>query len=185
VTRQAIGSHQSARMLEERWLTPPYIIDALGPFDLDPCAAPDPRPWPTAARHITRPDDGLAAGWQGRVFLNPPYGPKVSQWLGRLAAHPGGGTAFVFARTETSWFTDHVWGRATALLFLAGRIHFHHPDGTRARANAGAPSVLVAYSSYDAERLETSGLYGTYFRNWIRLGVPSADGQLSLLEAGA
>jgi hypothetical protein len=73
MTRQAIGSHQSARMLEERWLTPPGIIGALGPFGLDPCAAPEPRPWPTAARHITRPDDGLAADWgQDRVFLNPP-----------------------------------------------------------------------------------------------------------------
>lgn len=61
MSKQAIGSHHSARILEERWLTPPSILTALDPFDLDPCAAPEPRPWPTADRHITRSEDGLTA----------------------------------------------------------------------------------------------------------------------------
>ena len=86
MSAQAIGSHQSARMLTDTWLTPPEILEALGSFDLDPCAAPDPRPWPTAAWHIARPADGLAATWAGRVWLNPPYGPATGRWLGRLAA---------------------------------------------------------------------------------------------------
>lgn len=34
------------------WLTPRNIVDALGPFDLDPCA-PIVRPWPTAVQHYT------------------------------------------------------------------------------------------------------------------------------------
>ena len=29
------------------WLTPPYVLDALGEFDLDPCS-PVVRPWDTA-----------------------------------------------------------------------------------------------------------------------------------------
>lgn len=29
---------------KEEWLTPPYILEALGGFDLDPCA-PEFRPW--------------------------------------------------------------------------------------------------------------------------------------------
>lgn len=33
-----MGGHQSAKMKNDEWLTPKYIIDALGPFDLDPCA---------------------------------------------------------------------------------------------------------------------------------------------------
>jgi len=48
VRRPGIGSHQSAAMMKDEWLTPPDIIKALGPFDLDPCA-PIVRPWPTAA----------------------------------------------------------------------------------------------------------------------------------------
>jgi hypothetical protein len=72
------------------WLTPPYILDALGPFDLDPCS-PVGRPWDTAAKHYTIEDDGLAQEWAGRVWLNPPYGPKMGLWLDRLAKHSGGG----------------------------------------------------------------------------------------------
>lgn len=53
------------------WLTPRHIIEALGPFDLDPCAAPSPRPWPTAAVHydITQGEDGLMLPWGGGQSL--------------------------------------------------------------------------------------------------------------------
>ena len=46
----------------DEWLTPPAIIAALGPFDLDPCS-PIHRPWDTAKRHFTRLDDGLSMPW--------------------------------------------------------------------------------------------------------------------------
>lgn len=160
---RAMGGHQSARMISDTWLTPPEIIETLGPFDLDPCAAPEPRPWPTAARHITRPDNGLTALWSGRVWLNPPYSREAAAWIGRLARH-GHGTALVFARTETTWFVEHVWQQATAALFLHGRIHFYRPDGSRAPDNSGAPSVLVAYGEHDAGRLQDCGLAGTFVR---------------------
>jgi hypothetical protein len=57
------------------WLTPREIVTPLGPFELDPCAAPSPRPWPTAVRHIELPECGLTAKWEGRVWLNPPLWP--------------------------------------------------------------------------------------------------------------
>lgn len=155
-----IGSHQSARMLNDEWLTPPNILAALGRFDLDPCA-PKVRPWPMAERHYTAHDNGLAQPWNGRVWLNPPYGLEASRWLARLADH-GAGTALIFARTETQMFFEHVWSKATALLFLRGRLHFHYVDGTRAKANGGAPSVLIAYGADDAEKLRTCGLEGAF-----------------------
>jgi hypothetical protein len=140
------------------WLTPPHIIEALGPFDLDPCAAPN---WPTARHHVSLPTDGLAAQWHGRVWLNPPYGAEVWTWLARLAEH-GQGTALIFARTETAGFVREVWGKADGVMFLHGRLHFHRPDGTRAEANAGAPSCLVAYGERDADTLRSCSLDGTY-----------------------
>lgn len=143
-----MGSHQSARMAKDEWLTPPHIIQTLGYFDLDPCAPID-RPWPTAGRHYTIEDDGLRQPWRGRVWLNPPYGRESGKWLARLAQH-GQGTALIFARTETALWFDHVWPMASAILFLKGRLHFHHVNGTRAAANAGAPSALVAYGQGDA-----------------------------------
>ena len=158
----SMGGHQSAAMQSDTWLTPPAIVSALGKFDLDPCCPPV-MPWATASRMLTERDDGLAAEWSGRVWLNPPYSREAVKWLRKLAAH-GCGTALVFARTETSWFFETVWRAATAVLFLEGRIHFHHADGTRAPANAGAPSCLVAYGMDDAARLLDSGIAGHFVR---------------------
>jgi hypothetical protein len=112
---------------------------------------------------LTEREDGLATEWEGRVWLNPPYSKEAVKWLRKLAEH-GEGIALVFARTETSWFFETVWRKATAILFLEGRLHFHHADGTRAPANAGAPSCLVAYGDVDAHRLETSGIPGYFVR---------------------
>lgn len=158
-----IGGHQSAASKTNTWLTPKFIIDELGPFDLDPCAAPDPKPWATAKVHYTWPDqDGLALPWENRVWCNPPYSSdQIGKWLHRLAEH-GTGTALIFARTETEAFHRHVWDRADACLFLEGRLYFHHPDGTRAAANGGAPSVLIAYGEEDVERLMRSRIEGKF-----------------------
>lgn len=162
-----MGSHQSASMLKDEWLTPPGIIDALGgpfSFDLDPCASIN-RPWPTAREHYTIVDNGLMKPWHGRVWHNPPYGgPKiVGPWMRRMVDH-GTGTTLIFARTETDLFFETVWKAAMALLFLRGRLHFHHADGTRADANAGAPSVLIAYGARDAEILQECSIPGQFIR---------------------
>lgn len=162
---RAMGSHQSARMGTDIWLTPRPILDALGPFDLDPCSAPDPSVWPTAARHYTLPVDGLTQPWCGRVWLNPPYGQQAWQWLAKLAAH-GDGVALVFARTETAGFVREVWEKADGVLFLHGRLYFHRPDGARAAANSGAPSCLIAYGRANVESLAASGLDGSLVQNW-------------------
>ena len=156
----SMGGHQSHASLKDEWLTPPEIVDALGPFDLDPCAPID-RPWDTAVEHFTINDNGLNKDWRGRVWCNPPYGKKSAAWLDRMAEHRNG-VALIFARTETVMFFEHVWSGAAALLFIKGRLHFHHVDGSRARANAGAPSVLVAYGEENAKALINSNIVGAY-----------------------
>lgn len=155
----AIGSHHRARSVTDEWLTPPEIVAALGPFDLDPCA-PIVRPWPTAASHFTIHDNGLLRQWFGRIWLNPPYS-QVARWMGRMAHH-GAGTALIFARTETAWWFRSIWPVAHAVFFLQGRLNFHLPNGRRSGANAGAPSVLVAYGEEDAERLASADLAGQF-----------------------
>ena len=158
-SQRSISGVHSGRAQTHSWITPKFIIDALGPFDLDPCQC-NPQPWPCAARGIVLPEDGLAADWGScRVWCNPPYSVHASQWMAKLARH-GRGTALIFARTETEMFFDHVWGKASAILFLEGRLHFHYPDGRRADANAGGPSCLIAYGEDDACSLASSGLPG-------------------------
>jgi hypothetical protein len=153
-----MGGHQSARMMKDEWLTPPNIIKALGEFDLDPCS-PISRPWGTAKNHYTILDDGLSKEWFGRVWLNPPYGREASDWLNKLSIH-GNGVALIFARTETEMFFEHVWNKADALLFFKGRLYFHHVNGERASANAGAPSVLIAYGTENVKSLELVSKWG-------------------------
>lgn len=149
-------------MGKDEWLTPPHILKALGPFDLDPCAPVTP-PWPIAAKHYTVQDNGLAQTWHGFVWCNPPYGRATGDWLRKLGDH-GNGLALIFARTETADFVQQVWRRADAVMFLHGRLHFHHVSGERAKANGGAPSCLVAYGEEAVGRLAASKLTGTLVR---------------------
>jgi hypothetical protein len=154
------GGHQRGfRGDTDIWLTPPEILAALGEFDLDPCAAPEPRPWPTAKRHIVEAGDGLSQEWAGRVWCNPPYGQATGIWLARLADH-GNGIALIFARTETAMFHRQVWEKSDAVFFLEGRLFFHRPSGERAEHNGGAPSCLVAYGAGNVEALRKCGLRG-------------------------
>lgn len=152
-----LGNEQSVSGTEV-WLTPPHILEALGEFDLDPCASVD-RPWDTAKHHYTAEDDGLMQPWFGRVWCNPPYGPKMRSFLFKLAKHKEGGIALVFARTETKAFFDTVWDEADAILFLKGRLKFHKPDGS-VGGTAGSPSVLIAYGQREVKVLENCDLTG-------------------------
>lgn len=161
------GHHKAYRGDSDVWLTPPEIIKALGDFDLDPCAAPDPRPWDTAREHWNR--GGLDRKWHGRCFVNPPYGPEVGKWLSKLADH-GDGIALIFARTETRAFAEHVWPKAMALLFVEGRLSFYKPDGTMSKTNSGGPSVLIAYGASNVEPLARSGIRGHLV---LRTGIVS------------
>ena len=139
------------------WLTPPEILEALGPFDMDPCASQH-QPWRTASQQFTIEDDGLAREWSGRVWCNPPYGPHAEKFLRRMAEH-GNGIALIFARTETRAFQEWCWRRADAMLFMAGRIRFRLPGGGLA-GPAGAPSVLIAYGQRNVEALRKSMIAG-------------------------
>lgn len=166
---------------KDEWLTSPYIIEALGKFDLDPCS-PINRPWDTATTHYNINDNGLNLCWQAnsclicvydrtgycdgyrkqdvsRVWLNPPYGRETFKWVAKLAEH-GNGIALIYARTDTKGFQEHVLNKADAIFFFKGRLNFYNVDGTQAKNNGGAPSCLVAYGNNNVEAIEKSGLKG-------------------------
>ena len=155
-TRKAWSYERSPHGKDE-WLTPPWLLEKLGDFDLDPCS-PINLPWATAARHYSILDDGLTAPWTGRVWMNPPYS-NVGPWMRRLVQH-GNGIALIFARTETVMFFESVWDSADAVLFLRGRLKFHHVDGTPSAHSAGAPSCLLAYGLNNIKVLQSIGTLG-------------------------
>lgn len=135
------------------WWTPLPLILELGWFDLDPCAA---RGHKTAKRMICLPEDGLRGKWSGRVWLNPPYGRGIGEWLKRLAEH-GHGTAIVPARTQTEWF-QKAGEKADSILFIRKKVRFlnHGKPG-------GCPimgSALMAFGREDTKALSQSGISG-------------------------
>lgn len=158
-----LGSHQRCVGKSQVHLTPKWLIDALGPFDLDPCAATE-RPWDCASRNYVEADDGLALPWEGVVWLNPPFDRyQVGKWIQKLSEH-GSGIALVHARTEAAWFRP-IWETNDYLLFLDRRIKFCRVDGSEQPANSGAPVVLAAFGEEAAKRLVISDLSGALVRN--------------------
>lgn len=163
VNRVGISGPHTPVNNKDEWITPQFILDALGgadSFDLDPCAPINP-PWQTARWSYTKEDNGLVKPWFGRVWLNPPYGgPQIiGPWLHRMSVH-NDGIALTFARTETDLFFNTIWNRASAVLFIRGRLFFHHLNGQRAASNSGAPSCLVAYGEKEAAVLRECKITG-------------------------
>jgi hypothetical protein len=155
------------RNQKDHWITPRHILSVLGEFDLDPCACELGQPWSTAKEMYHLPSqDGLLLPWHGRVWLNPPYGRETHKWIERICLHRRG-TLLIFARTETKTF-QRIWRFADAILFIAKRVQFYRPDGTRG-GSSSAPSCLVAFGRMDAESLRDSGIGGALVHTWTVL----------------
>lgn len=131
----------------ERWATPPDVYAALNrefDFTFDPCP-------------LDGKEDGLAplfVSWAGhRVFCNPPYGPKMAQWLKR-ACEADLSVFLIPARTDTRWFHDLVLPFAKEIRFIRGRLRFGD-----AKAGAPFPSMVVVFKrTTNGNRRRTSGL---------------------------
>lgn len=55
-------AHTRGKHTTDDWITPKWLIERLGPFDLDPCAS-QLQPWPCAKRQLT--EFGLIHPWGG------------------------------------------------------------------------------------------------------------------------
>ena len=135
------------------WFTPKNILDKLGKFDLDPCTESF-RPFDTAKKHycFDLGDDGLSLPWDGRIWLNPPYGLQISKWLDKLLEH-GNGIALTYSRTDTRWAQKHLKA-CQGCLFLKGRISFIYCDGKTKANNAANGSMLIAYGKENVKYLK-------------------------------
>ena len=114
------------------WETPPElwksILDRLNinQFELDPCSPRNDGPV-AALQHFTERENGLVQPWNGHVWLNPPYGRALPQWIDKaIQEHQHRGAsivALVPSRTGTQWWHRAIASGARAE-FLAGRIRF-------------------------------------------------------------
>lgn len=146
----------SHKGLTNTWLTPLSLVKSLGKFDLDPCAFPGHQ---TAEKLICLPEDGLAHNWEGRVWLNPPYGKEQQAWLHKLAEH-GDGIALIFARLETAWIQPFL---LSGFFQIKGRLKFLRSDFTE-DSNAGTGSILIPFGRKNIGSILASDLEGRWFQ---------------------
>lgn len=139
----------------EHWCTPKKYIQLIqnnfGEIHLDPCSN---KYSSVNAKHelsLEKGQDGLQADWSsfgGLVFVNPPYGRKISKWTNKILHEAGKGVeiiALLPSRTDTKWFHDEVIPASTALVFVEGRISFINGSTGLKTNPATFPSVFVYY----------------------------------------
>jgi site-specific DNA-methyltransferase (adenine-specific) len=97
------------------WFTPYEIYDKLnklfGPFTLDPCTTSD-NPLGTP-KFYTEEDDGLSKDWSEEVvYMNPPYGRTIGDWIWKAMVETEQHGAVVVAllpvHTGPRWFQQMV-----------------------------------------------------------------------------
>lgn len=145
----------------DEWYTPRWIIDELGPFDLDPCApAADARPFEIAPVCYTKDDDGLAQDWHGMVWMNPPYSREpLRRFCEKMADH-NNGIALLVNRQDNLLWQKIIFPTAKSMIFMRHRVKFLRPDGTTGSPFFG--SCLVAWGDDCDRRLHNSGIEGKY-----------------------
>ena len=137
------------------WETPKEFYDLLNNefnFTLDPCCVPATAKCDT---FFTPSDDGLAQSWEGHtVFMNPPYGREIVQWMHKAAEesveHGITVACLVPSRTDPKWWHDTVMNYGADVRFVKGRLKF----GTN---KTGAPfsSAVVIFAPWAKGRMTT------------------------------
>ncbi len=154
-------SFQISNNRTDEWYTPRELVNALGKFDLDPCAPH--HGFYTADKCYDRFDDGLKQNWGGRVFCNPPYNRKlIVPFITKMAEH-GNGIALIFNRMDIALWHEVIFPSADAMLVMRGRVRFINKDGKQGAAG-GCGSVLVAWGEDNARVLRDSGIVGKYIK---------------------
>lgn len=141
------SAEQSVHFLSRtcEWETPLPLFAELdrlfGGFTLDPCAT-----WQNAkcACFFTREQDGLRQPWNGKVFMNPPYGREIGQWVKKAWEASLSGALVVCllpARVDTRWWHDYACHGH--IYFLRGRLRFGP-----AQNSAPFPSAIVTFGKF-------------------------------------
>lgn len=127
------------------WGTPQELYDKLNDefhFTLDVCASD----WNHKCQaYFTEVEDGLVSNWNKEiVFMNPPYGKVLNDWMKKAyESYLNGATVvcLVPAATDTAWW--HEYAMKGEIRFLRGRPRFMTKEGTWQQIFS--PSVIVIF----------------------------------------
>lgn len=143
-----MGVHFSSET--DLWATPQEFFDKYNEqysFELDVCATPENA---KCEKYFTVDDNGLMQSWRGkRVWMNPPYGRTIGQWMKKAyyEAVVNGATVvcLVPARTDTTWW--HEYAAKGKVEFIRGRLKFGGHKNS-----APFPSAVVVFQPHNMER---------------------------------
>jgi hypothetical protein len=98
------------------WCTPLCVLNCVEAIDtimLDPCWSPRSRVQADERLSVEGGNDGLAYPWHslgsGLVYVNPPYGAALKQWVPKIIAEAEAGCEIVALlpnSTESAWFVQ-------------------------------------------------------------------------------
>jgi len=135
-----IKVHFSSATVE--WPTPQGVFNELNAefgFTLDPCATHENA---KCEKYFTMADDGLKQDWgKETVFMNPPYGRTIKNWMKKAYESSLGGATVVClppARTDTKWWHDYAMKGEIRL--IKGRLKFGD-----SKSSAPFPSAIVIF----------------------------------------
>lgn len=131
---------------EQAWATPQALFDVLNAefeFELDAAASKQNA---KCATFLDKQRDSLSVPWseitKGSVWLNPPYGRSLNDWMRKAYEESQKGlcvVCLVFARTDTRWF--HDWAmKAQEIRLIPGRVTFGNASNS-----APAPSCVIVF----------------------------------------
>lgn len=125
------------------WATPQEFFDNLNHvfnFDMDVCATEENAKCPDFIDPVT---DGLREYWNGKCWMNPPYGRGViDKWVKKAFEHSDLVVCLLPARTDTRWWQDYCM-KADVIHFVKGRLKFG--DG---KNSAPFPSAVVIFNLF-------------------------------------
>lgn len=117
----------------DSWQTPQWLFDYAerdqGPFDIDLAASESNA---KCDDFYSADDDSLAFDWfmhNDAGWCNPPYS-ETGKWLekGMIEAQKGFKSVFLVPTPNGENYWRHVFGWATEIIFINGRIAFELPD---------------------------------------------------------
>lgn len=143
------------------YYTPPNIIEAareaMGGIDLDPASSDKANAIVRASFYLTEAEDGLAANWYGRVWLNHPFSRKGNPlWINKLIQQYGWGNCtaaccITFAATSEAWFDSLMF---FPQCYLRPRTNYYLPDGMKKRGVT--KGSVVTYLGPDPQRFKNA-----------------------------
>lgn len=155
---------------EDEWWTPSKYMEAartvMGGIDLDPASCAEGNKTVKATEYYDKEMNGIDKIWEGRIFLNPPYGSAGPEFIEKFIHDYGStfneGIILVNSRaTDADWFQPMFNG---VICFTDHRIDFDSPGQKLTSSTHG--SCFIYFGPHEKEFAEAFSKFGNIVKRW-------------------